>query len=132
MPRPSAIAQSARVNMEAERRLVFEEGDGSNQSEKQLDDNINLAMSVSGGIGVLIASGILGGVLCGKAYKTLLQRLFIYAVLAVLIHDSCHIADIVHRYNTAPQVCSFLGFLANWSSWSVNLFYLAMILIFLW
>ena len=86
--------------------------------------NINLALSVLGGVGVLLSLGILTGVLCGKAYKTILQRLFIFAVCTVLVHNICHAANIVERYKY-HRVCALLGFIYNWMDWSMNCFYLA-------
>ena len=85
---------------------------------------VNLAVSVLGGVGGLLSLGILAGVLCGKAYKTILQRLFIFAVCTVLVHNICHVANILYRDHRNHELCEFLGFLDNWMDWSVNCLYL--------
>ena len=51
---------------------------------------IGLAMSISGGVGVLMAGIILIALLSVKAYKTILQRLFLYTVLTLIVHDLSH------------------------------------------
>ena len=105
--------------------------DQTNLNDSQLN-HIGLAMSVAGSVGVLIAGMILIALLCAKAYKTILQRLFLYTVLSLIVHDSSHVASIHHllTYNETSQhkVCQLIGFVANWSSWCINMFYLAIII----
>ena len=68
--------------------------------------------------------------LCGKAYKTVLQRLFIYTILAIMVHDLTHVANAVYYYhpNSKAQVCKYIGFISIWSSWSVYIFYMVIII----
>ena len=53
---------------------------------------VAITFSAAGGVGVLVASVILIVLLYARAYKTVLQRLIIYSVLAVIFQDSCHLA----------------------------------------
>ena len=94
-----------------------------------------IAFSAAGGVGVLVASTILLILICVKAYKTVLQRLILYSVLAVIVQDSCHFANILvypHNVNaTQPEhsiPCAWLGFIFNWSGWSEYLYFSAIIL----
>ena len=87
--------------------------------------NINLAMSITGGIGVLIALIIMVGLLCSRSYKTVLQRLFIYTVLAVIVQDLSHVANLypfLHHYKVQEEVCDIIGFLSSWSAWCLYIF----------
>lgn len=97
----------------------------------QLRD-LNLAMSITGGLGTLLASAVLLALLCIKAYKTVLQRLFIYTVLTVILQESSHAANMeeLFHYDRSLQekVCAALGFVSNWSGWCLYIFYLVMIL----
>lgn len=94
--------------------------------------NMNLAFSMTGVVGVLIAGAILTGLLCARAYKTALQRLFIYTVLIALTQASCHAANIEYRYINSTtlreELCAALGFVSNWASWSLFAFYLLIML----
>ena len=94
--------------------------------------HISLAMSIAGSAGVLIAGILLVSLLCAKAYKTLLQRLFLYTLSTLIVHDLSHVASIYHYFNNnrvlENKLCPVVGFIANWSSWCVSMFYLVMIL----
>ena len=91
---------------------------------------LNLTMSVSGGVGTIITLIILAGLLYGRAYKTVLQRLFMYSVLATMVHEILHLAQIEEQfqYRHQDQVCMHLGFLCNWSGWVMYVFNLSIIL----
>lgn len=94
--------------------------------------NTNLAYSVTGGVGVLLAASILLGLLCARAYKTVLQRLFLYTVLTVIVQESIHLANLEELYHydqmLKDRICGAIGFARNWSAWSLYLLYLVMIL----
>lgn len=91
---------------------------------------LNLTMSVSGGVGTLITLFIVAVLVCARAYKTILQRLFVYSVLATLLHEVVHVAqiEVQFQYKWQTQVCTHLGFLSNWSGWVIYVFNLDIIL----
>ena len=91
---------------------------------------LNLTMSISGGVGTLVTLLILGGLIYAKAYKTPLQRLFMYSVLATMVHEILHVIQIEEQfqYEHQDQVCMHLGFLSNWSGWIIYVFNLSIIL----
>lgn len=97
----------------------------------QLRD-INLAMSITGGLGALLAGIVLLALLCTRAYKTVLQRLFIFTVLALILQEACHAANIeqLYQYNQSSQeeICDAIGFIASWSGWCLYVLYLVIIL----
>lgn len=96
--------------------------------------NINLAMSITGGIGVLAASMIMVGLLCSRSYKTVLQRIFIYTVLTVIVQDLSHVANLEYLYlfhhnmSLKEKLCGVIGFLSSWSGWCLYIFYVMIIL----
>lgn len=58
-------------------------------------------------------------VLCySKAYTSLVQRLFLYLILAATITELCFTATLEHQfhYSTRSEVCIALGILTQWSS----------------
>ena len=82
-------------------------------------NNARLAGTVTSGIGLLLESFILVTIICTKAFKTFLQRLFIWILLSILVMDSTQVASI--GYNTANSQgdysCEVLGFVNIWSYW---------------
>lgn len=90
---------------------------------------INLTLSITGSVGMLVAGVIWTVLLCVKAYKTVLQRLFIYGVLSTFTHEATHAASIEHqfKYKYQDQVCSHLGFLNNWTIWIVSNFHMCIV-----
>ncbi len=103
-------------------------GNCSNFSLYQLR-NINLTLSVTGGIGSLLAALVVVVLTCVGAYKSILQRLFMYGVLSTMIHEATHLASIEQRfqYNHQAQVCAALGFLTNWTAWVVCDFHVCIV-----
>ena len=99
-----------------------------NDSDSQLRDFI-LAESITGCFGVLIATIIFIVLLCGKVYKTVLQRLFIYTLLAILVNDLTHAANFGNLFNyiLRDKVCVYIAFFTAWSSWSIYNFYMVII-----
>ena len=94
---------------------------------------LNLTMSVSGGLGALITVIMFAVLIYAKAYGSVLQRLFLYSVLATMMHELLHVAQIEHQfqYKWQNQVCAHLGFLSNWSGWVIYIFNLDIILFLL-
>ena len=103
--------------------------ENNSYSDSQLKDLI-LVDSIAGCVGVLMATIIFIVLLCGKVYKTVLQRLFMYTLLAILIHDLTHAANIEHHFNYTPndEVCMYVGFISVWGSWTIYSFYMFIIL----
>ncbi len=95
--------------------------------------NIRLAITVESGIGVLLYGIIIIILLCAKAYKTFLQRLFIWTVLTVLVEDSTRVTSIainesaLNNSNAYERGCEFIGFISVWSVWCVYTFFMVMI-----
>jgi hypothetical protein len=91
--------------------------------------NINLTLSITGGVGCLMTALVLVVLSCIKAYKSTLQRLFMYGVLSTMIHEATHLASIEQRFQYSHQarVCAALGFLTNWTAWVVCDFHVCIV-----
>lgn len=91
---------------------------------------LNLTMSLTGVVGSLVTMFIFGVLIGARAYKTILQRLFIYSVLATMVHEIAHMAQIELQFQYAGQekVCAHLGFISNWTGWVIYAFNLDIIL----
>lgn len=91
---------------------------------------ITLAMSVGGGIGVALTATTLIALILAKAYRTVLQRLCLWAVMATLIHLLTHLASIEQyfRYKQQEDVCAAVGFTHNLSAWCEQVFFLDVII----
>lgn len=90
---------------------------------------INLTLSITGCVGMLIAAITGMALLCVKAYKTVLQRLFLYGVFSTMVHEGTHVASVEHHfhYDHQGQVCAHLGFLVNWTTWIICNFHMCII-----
>lgn len=92
---------------------------------------INLTLVITGGVGMLVTGVLLTILLCVKAYKTALQRLFIYSVLSTFVHEATHVANIEHQFKYSrslqDQVCAHLGFLVNWTTWIICNFHMCIV-----
>lgn len=101
---------------------------GLNQTQLKM---ISLLMAIGGGLGTVVTTVILVGLILAKAYKTVLQRFFIWTVISVFIHLLVHSSSIEEyfSYNSALQdkVCSALGFVHNLIGWCEYVFYTDMI-----
>ena len=73
---------------------------------------INLTESACGLACLLVSVLILGVLLYYKAYKTTLQRLFLYLVNVTVLHEACLTSTIEHQFHYGGQetVCRILGF----------------------
>ena len=85
-----------------------------------------IATTAACGIAVLVASLILIITLCVKAYRSILQRFFMWFVLAILVNSSCNVASVLYKFHHGDTVievndraCRYLGFLLIWTSWCV-------------
>ncbi len=78
---------------------------------------INLVFSVTGAVCCFISILIILYIVCGKAYHTVLQRLFLYLMVAIVLRELFIAAAIEHHWNYQQQdmVCRSIGFLWNWT-----------------
>lgn len=102
---------------------------------------VRIVITTTSAVGVLISWAILVLLLTARAYKSFLQRLFMWIVLTVLLHDLCRTAAILyefHRGSTTIEVlqdhgCEVLGFVTIWTFWCIYMlcvdlsFYLLML-----
>ena len=88
----------------------------TNFSGEQLQ-TLNLARSLSGIFCLLVVSLILLLLIFYKAYKTTLQRLFLYITTTTILEEIAFSLAIEHQFFYANQdgVCMFLGFLLEWT-----------------
>ena len=100
---------------------------GLNQTQLRM---ITLAMSIGGGIGVTLTASTLIALILAKAYRTVLQRLCLWAVIATLIHLLVHLASIEQyfRYKQQDEVCAAVGFIHNLLGWCEQVFFLDVII----
>lgn len=109
-------------------KMVAEQFQNCSLNTSQLQV-INLTLSVTGGVGCLLAAVVLLVLTCIKAYRSALQRLFMYGVLSTMIHEAIHLASIEQQfeYRHQAQVCTALGFLTNWTAWVVCDFHVCVV-----
>lgn len=79
--------------------------------------NINLARSLSGILCMVVVMLILVVLLFYKAYKSTLQRLFLYITAATVIEEAAFSLAIEHQfyYPSQDKLCVFYGFLLEWT-----------------
>ena len=111
------------------------EGEDNTTSQQEDTIKIRIAVTVSSGIGVLIAGIILVVLVAVKAYKSFLQRLFMWIILLVLVHDMCRVAGIYYEFCDGSTVsvlhdngCEALGFITRWTNWCTYMFVIAILL----
>ena len=106
----------------------FQNCSGLNHHQLQM---INLTLSITGGVGMLVAGITVTVLLYVKAYTTVLQRLFIYGALSTLLHEATHVANIEHYFQYShqvqDQVCAHLGFLVDWTTWIICNFHMCIV-----
>ena len=94
--------------------------------------SINLAFSATGAACCVVSSLIVLLLLVSKAYKSVLQRLFLYMMVATAARELFLAASIEHHFKYEGQegVCTWIAFMYNWTG--ILLFvYTAGILVFL-
>lgn len=92
---------------------------------------IQIAVTVESAIGLMLESTVLVILVCSKAYKTFLQRLFVWIVVAFIVTDTTRVTTFAHGEEEMPgEVCEMLAFCQLWSWWSVYMF-LTVIIVFL-
>ena len=104
----------------------MEEDDCSNNSNDScsLQINVQIAYTVASSIGVFVSSVLLVAVIAAKAFKSFLQRLFIFIVVTTLVHDVFRVASIYHKpeYGDRDGPCLFLAMANMWMHWCLYLF----------
>ena len=91
----------------------------SNCSDLSIKDTatINLAFCVTGGICCCIAILITLVLVICRAYKSVLQRLFLYVMVTTIVRELFLAASIEHqfKYKGQEQVCTWIAFFYNWA-----------------
>ena len=90
----------------------------SNCSEVHTDlAKVNLVFGVTGAVCCFISCLIVGLIICCKAYRTVLQRLFLYLMVAIVLRELFIAVAIEHqwKYPAQDEVCMWIGFLWNWT-----------------
>ena len=79
--------------------------------------SLNLIRSVAAMIAALIILAILIFLLYFKSYSTLLQRLYLYLIIATLLNEIAGIISIDHqwRYPNQETLCVWVGFFTGWT-----------------
>lgn len=92
---------------------------------------LNLTMCLTGAGGMIVAGLTFTILLCIRAYKTVLQRLFLYGVVSTFVHEATHFANMEHQFSyrsrMQKQVCEHLGFLVNWTTWIICNFHMCIV-----
>ena len=79
--------------------------------------SINLAFSGTGAASCLISSLIVLLLLISKAYHSVLQRLFLYLMVATAVRELFLAASFEHHFEYPGQetVCTWIAFIYNWT-----------------
>lgn len=96
--------------------------------------NINLARTLSGIVCMLVVVLILTVLVFYKAFKSTLQRLFLYITAATVIEEAVFSLAIEHQfyYPSQNKLCVFYGFLLEWTVSITNYLILCKILYLLY
>ena len=91
----------------------------SNCSDLSTEDiaTVNLAFCISGGACGLISILISLVLVFCRAYKSVLQRLFLYVMVTTIVRELFLAASIEHqfKYKGQEQVCTWIAFIHNWA-----------------
>lgn len=87
---------------------------------------VRVIYTVSSAIGVSLESLIVIILLFDKAYKSSLQRLFIWIVIALLVHDAARFSSI--GYAGQNLGCKVTALVFFWSYWSLYLLFATLLL----
>ena len=95
----------------------------SNLTTKDLV-SINLAFSGSGAACCFVSSLIFVLLLISKAYHSVLQRLFLYLMVATAVRELFLAASVEHhfQYSGQEKVCTWIAFIYNWTGIVVFVF----------
>ena len=89
----------------------------TNLTESQLN-HMNLSRGLTAAVCVMILVTMLLALCISKAFITIVQRLFLYLILATIFRELCLTATLEHQfyYKHQDEVCTALGFVTHWSS----------------
>lgn len=89
----------------------------SNLTYSQLN-NMNLSRGVTAVVCVIILTTMLVVLCISKAYRSIIQRLFLYLILASILDEICNAATLEHQfyYPYQSEVCAAVGFATHWCS----------------
>ena len=78
---------------------------------------VNTARSVAGATCTIMVCSILTYILIKRAFQTILQRLFIYLVLATIVQEALIAVSFEHQFHYPGQeeLCTAYGFIIQWS-----------------
>ena len=109
---------------------IFENESNITNSSLYGFTSYRIVVIAASGTAVLVTSVVLIIMLCEKAYRSILQRLFMWLVLAFLVNSSSVVASVFYNSNVVEQerACEYLGFLAMWSYWCSYTICLALLL----
>lgn len=102
--------------------------DCANSSMKNITNMIHIArvvITVEGAVALASEIGILLIILFSKAYRTFLQRQFVWIVISLIAMDITRVASIGYR-NESPledKICEVLGLAFFWSGWCIYIFF---------
>ena len=101
----------------------------TNLTESQLN-HMNLSRGLTAAVCVIILAIILVVLCTSKAYSSIMQRLYLYLILATIFRELCLTATLEHQYyyEHQDQVCVALGFVTHYASIVVILSALGVIL----
>ena len=93
-------------------------------------ENMNLSRGLTAAVCVVILLLMLVVLCVSKAYVSVIQRLFLYLILATIWREVCLTATLEHQflYEHQDTVCSVLGFITHWSGLIVILSALGVII----
>lgn len=92
----------------------------TNLTQAQLT-NMNLSRGSTAAFCVVIMTTMLVILCLSKAYSSIIQRLFLYLIVATIVRELCLVATLEHQthYLNQNKVCTGLGFVTHWSSTTV-------------
>ena len=89
-------------------------------------NTVNLVFSTTGIICCVISAVIIVLIVLYKAYYTVLQRLFLYLMVSILLRELFIGASLEHHFKydmeTQDKVCTAIGFIWNWTGILVFIF----------
>ena len=87
----------------------------------------NYSYAITGALGLTTTLVLLFLLILYKAFKTALQRQFLYFTLAVAVSDIIQVLNVELQFEVNRDFCSWLGFLGQWTSLSFNLLVIGLV-----
>ena len=90
--------------------------------------NLSIIISVPSGLALILECVVLTILICVKAYKMVLQRIFLWILLAMIILDTTRASAVGHHsFPDNSGFCELLGIIQPWSEGCVYLFLLVLL-----